>query len=118
MTVATYPHVNEVRLVGRLSGTPEWRFLPSGDELAEWRLVIERTARSPGVGRRVAVDTVSCVSFDEAVRGSARAWRHGDVLSVLGELRRRFWRAGDRPVSRYQVEVHRAEPLARGPDEG
>lgn len=114
-------HVNEVRLVGRLSGVPEWRSLPSGDELAEWRLVVERTGHPArlgdrGRGGRTAVDTVSCVSFDERVRRAARNWSHGDVLSVHGSLRRRFWRAGDRPVSRYQVEVHRAEPLARGPD--
>jgi single-strand DNA-binding protein len=38
----TVPAVNEVRLVGRLSRSPESRQLPSGDEVIQLRLVVRR----------------------------------------------------------------------------
>jgi hypothetical protein len=34
--------LNEVRLVGRVSGRPERRTLPSGDQLVSLRLVVRR----------------------------------------------------------------------------
>lgn len=106
-----YPYVNEVKLVGRLSGGPRRRRLSTGAELAEWRLVIERSPRAPEAGRRIVVDTIGCVTFDERIGADAGRWRHGDLLTVRGALRRWFWRAPYGAASRYQVEVHRVEVL-------
>jgi single-strand DNA-binding protein len=106
-----HPYVNDVRLVGRLSGEPEWRVLADGTALTQWRLVVERAARLPG-RRRTAVDTLGCVAFDGKIMTAARDWRHGDMLTVRGALRRWFWRAPSGSASRYQVEVFRAEPVA------
>src|SRR3954447_24034984 len=36
--VTVMDHVNEITLIGRLSGEPEWRTLPSGGSIAVWRL--------------------------------------------------------------------------------
>ena len=61
--------VNEVRLVGRLSGAPEDRVLPSGDRLTTFRVVVDRSPRR-GATRR-EVDTIDCVASRSAV---VRAW--------------------------------------------
>jgi single-stranded DNA-binding protein len=95
-------HVNEVVLVGRLSGEPEWRTLPAGRRVAVWRLIVEhRGARSPQDG----IDTIRCVAYEAAVQEGMRGWRHGDLIEVRGALRHRFWRAADGPRGLYEVEA-------------
>ena len=99
---------NEVVLVGRVSGAPEERELPSGDCLVSWRVVVDRPPpRRPvpeGV-RPPTVDTVDCVAWSASVRRTARGLADGDVVAVEGALRRRFWRGGAGAVSRTEVEV-------------
>ncbi len=84
---------NEVRLLGRVSGTPETRTLPSGDELVSLRLVVPRST----AGRRrskVTIDTIELNAWTAALRRSAARLADGEVVEVTGELRRRFSRAG------------------------
>lgn len=100
-------HRNEVVVVGRLTGEPEPRTLPSGDEITAWRIVVDRE----GDGH----DTLDCTAWTARLRRSAAGWGPGDVVEVEGALRRRFWRApGGAPTSRYDIEVHAARRLARG----
>jgi single-stranded DNA-binding protein len=95
-------HVNEIVLIGRLSGEPEWRALPDEREVAVWRLIVEhRGARSP----QDAIDTIRCVSYDPVVQAGVRGWSHGDVIEVRGALRHRFWRAPTGPRGLYEVEA-------------
>ncbi|GAB3978633.1 hypothetical protein GCM10029978_071860 [Actinoallomurus acanthiterrae] len=95
-------HVNEIVLVGRLSGAPEWKTLPEGRQVAVWRLIVEhQNARSP----QDAIDTIRCVTYDSAVQEGIRGWRHGDLVEVRGSLRHRFWRAPDGPRGLYEVEA-------------
>jgi single-strand DNA-binding protein len=95
-------HVNEIVLVGRLSGEPEWRALPDDRQVAVWRLIVEhRDARSPQDG----IDTIRCVSYDPAIQAGVRRWSHGDVIEVRGELRHRFWRGPAGPRGLYEVEA-------------
>lgn len=106
----TVPHMNDVTLLGRLSGEPGARTLPSGDVLVAWRLVVERP---PGGRGRVTVDTIACVSFEAGVREPAAGWRHGDVIEVRGSLRRRFWRTkAGAGVDRCEVLVREAQLIA------
>jgi single-strand DNA-binding protein len=112
--MADHPSVNDVLLVGRLSGDPLLKTLPSGDLILTWRLVVERP---PGVGHRTTrkvVDTLNCVSFDGRLRDIAQEWRHGDMLEVSGAVRRRFWRTG----STYEIAVERAQPCTQRPVDG
>jgi single-strand DNA-binding protein len=44
-------HHNEVYLVGRLSGEPIERELPSGDLLLSWRLVVDRAPNDRAAAR-------------------------------------------------------------------
>lgn len=112
-TVATR---NEVVLVGRVSGTPQERELPSGDALVSWRVVVDRPAprRAPPPGvRATTVDTLDCVAWTGPVRRTARSLADGDVVAVQGALRRRFWRAGASSASRTEVEVEALRRLSR-----
>lgn len=107
---------NEVVLVGRVSGEPETRELPSGDTLVSWRVVVDRPAprRRPEGRKPPTIDTVDCVGWTAAVRRTARGLSDGDVVAVEGALRRRFWRGGAGMRSRTEVEVEALRRLRRG----
>lgn len=107
---------NEVVLVGRVSGAPEERELPSGDLLVVWRVVVDRPApRRPTAagGRTTTIDTLDCVAWAAPVRRTARGLLDGDVVAVEGALRRRFWRGGSGAASRTEVEVEALRRLSR-----
>lgn len=103
--------VNEVRLVGRVSGDPERREMPSGDQLWTLRLVVARPPADPPP--RVRVDTLDLACWSARVRRSVSRWRDGDVVAVDGSLRRRFYRTPAGSASRVEVEVTRARLIRR-----
>lgn len=95
-------HVNEIVLVGRLSGEPEWRALPNDRQVTVWRLIVEhRDARSP----QDRIDTIRCVTYDPVIQTDVRTWSHGDIIEVRGSLRHRFWRGPTGPRGVYEVEA-------------
>lgn len=94
--------VNEVRLVGRVSGTPEERDLPSGDVVVQLRVVVPRPDGTAGA----SVDTIDVACWSGRTRQVARRLQAGDHAEVTGALRRRFYRAGAATVSRYEVQAH------------
>lgn len=104
--------VNDVRLVGRLSGDPAERTLPSGDVLVSFRVVVDRprAARRDGAP---TIDTVDCVAWRADARRTVGGCASGDVLEVSGALRRRFWRTGAGAASRTEVEVLRVRRRRR-----
>jgi single-strand DNA-binding protein len=95
--------VNEVRLVGRLSQTPEERVLPSGDTLWTFRVVVGREGSR--AGGKSCVDALECAVWAGRVRRSVASWSEGDVVEVTGAVRRRFYRAGGAAASRVEIEV-------------
>jgi single-strand DNA-binding protein len=101
---------NEVRLVGRVSGCPVEKVMPSGDRLWTFRVVVARSADAAG---RQRVDALECVAWGARVRRSVASWRDGDRVEIAGELRRRFYRAGGATVSRVEVEALRARVIRR-----
>ena len=52
-----FEYLNEVSLIGRLSGVPIEKLLPSGDKVVEFRLVVGRAKNSSGKSK-VSVDTI------------------------------------------------------------
>lgn len=100
---------NEVRLVGRVSGEPEERVLPSGDRLMTFRVVVRREQPR---GRQT-VDALECVAWSARCRRSVARWCDGDAVELTGSLRRRFYRAGATTVSRVEVEAFRARLIRR-----
>lgn len=106
---------NEVRLVGTVSGDPEARVLPSGDQLCVVRVVVQRSAvRTRPDGRRgPSVDVLDCCAWEARPRRAISGWRAGDEVEVNGALRRRFFRAGGATGSRVEVEVSSARLVRR-----
>lgn len=112
---AAVEHRNEVAIVGRVTGAPSVRTLPSGDDIVTWRVSVDRDparVRGESTSRRV-VDALDCVAWAAAARRSALACAENDVVEVVGSLRRRFWRTGSVPVSRCEVEAVRVRRLQR-----
>ena len=98
--------VNEVIMSGRISGSPEERELPSGDSVVQLRLVVPRTAsrgRTGGAG--ATVDTIDVSCWTKALQRKAVRLKPGDLVTIRGALRRRFWRSPGGPASRYDVEA-------------
>ncbi|MDQ2757150.1 MAG: single-stranded DNA-binding protein [Actinomycetota bacterium] len=103
------PGANEVRLVGRVSGPPEERVMPSGDVLVSLRLVVPREPPKAAAADRprAAVDTIDIACWSASTRRAAMRLRVGDRAEVAGALRRRFFRAGAVALSRYEVEAQK-----------
>lgn len=106
---------NEVRLAGTVSGEPERRVLPSGDELCVVRVVVPRRgARTRSDGRRSpSVDVLDCCAWEARPRRTIAGWLAGDEVEVTGALRRRFYRAGGVTASRVEVEISSARRVRR-----
>jgi single-strand DNA-binding protein len=104
MTTATAAPVNEVHLVGRVSGEPTARTLPSGDELVQLRVVVPRPGRR-GDGARAQVDTIDVACWGARVRRTAARLPDGQGVEVTGSLRRRFFATATGRASRYEVEA-------------
>ena len=98
--------VNEVIVGGRISGCPEERELPSGDTVVQLRLVVPRSGSRVRVGGGGAtVDTIDVACWTKALQRKAVRLKPGDLVTVRGALRRRFWRSPTGPASRYEVEA-------------
>ena len=89
--------VNDVAVVGRISSVGEVVTLPSGSQVISVRVVVPRAD-----GRS---DVFDCSAWTAALRRKVASWRIGDVVSIEGHMRRRFWRAGTIPSSRWDVEI-------------
>ena len=82
---------NEVTLCGRVAARAESRQLPSGDTVVSARLIIDRDPAALTRSRQ-RVDTIDCVGWTPRVQRSMLAWQPGQVVSVEGAIRRRFFR--------------------------
>ena len=98
------PPDNEVRLRGRVSGSPETRVLPSGDELVSLRIVVPRSAAARKRSR-VAIDTIELTAWSATLRRKTVRLEEGDVVEITGELRRRFVRGGAGVMSFVGVDL-------------
>lgn len=105
--------MNEVLLRGRLAAAAAPRTLPSGDVIVTWRLVVDRAPPARPAPRAATVDTIDCVTGRADLRRRSAQWQPGDVLEVVGALRRRFWRSPVGPASRTEVEAVSVRRAAR-----
>ena len=108
--------VNEVRLIGHLTRAPVTKELPSGDEVVVLRVSVPRfvgRGRAARSGTRPGTDWVDCSLWTARLRTRTRSWQAGDVVSVTGALRRRFFRGGEGAQTRLEVEVTDARRVRR-----
>lgn len=103
---------NDVRLVGRVSGEPAERTLPSGTVISSFRVV---TDRPPGHESGQRVDALECTAWTARLRRSTRSWRAGDLVEVEGAVRRRFFGTPAGRASRVEIEVSAARMIRRAP---
>jgi single-strand DNA-binding protein len=96
---------NAVELRGRVSSAPTERELPSGAVITTFRLSVPRARTPMTAGSTLTSDWVDCVAWSARSRRSVGGWTVGDEVEVTGALRRRFFRAGDGPSTRLEVEV-------------
>ena len=101
------PGLNEVRLSGRVSAPAQLRVMPSGDELVSFRLIVDRAPVTKGPPERPhpKVDVIDVACWSARARRTALNLQAGQVVTVQGALRRRFWKAGVAAMSRCEVEA-------------
>ena len=127
--------VNDVRLVGRLTGEPVTVELQSGDTLVTFRISVPREPLAgagagaaaatgakgvsadsgPGQAKGRRVDSVPCTAWSPRLRRSILMWRPGDLVEVSGAVRCRFFQAGGATRSRVEVETSAARIIRRSP---
>lgn len=111
--------VNDVRLVGRLTGEPVTVELPSGDALVTFRISVPRSSPARRLGGEAGraqgqgVDSVPCTAWIPRLRRSILTWRAGDLVEVSGAVRCRFFQAGGATRSRVEVEASAARIMRR-----
>ncbi|RNI18082.1 single-stranded DNA-binding protein [Flexivirga caeni] len=108
--------VNEVHLIGRLSAPPSVKLLPSGTQVVQLRVVVDRPAdagrRAAEEGRKApTVDTIDIACWRADVRRRAMSFAGTEAVEVNGSLRRRFWRSPAGVASRYEVEAMKLRKL-------
>ena len=92
---------NEVVLRGKVSAAPEQKVMPSGDSVWVFRVVVPRASPRG----RATVDTLDCAVWSGRAKRTVAGLGAGDVVSVSGALRRRFFTAGAGTASRVEIEV-------------
>lgn len=110
--------VNDVRLVGRLTGEPVIVELPSGDTLVTFRVSVPSgpsVHRGSGTSQASVrrVDSVPCTAWSPRLRRGILTWRAGDLVEVSGAVRCRFFKAGGVTRSRVEVEASAARIIRR-----
>ena len=103
-------YLNEVSLVGRLSGEPTEKSLPSGDKVVEFRVVIARDGK-PSRGKKGLVDTIDVAAWSAGNRRIALKLNEHSWVSITGSIRRRFWQSPAGLASRWQVEASHISTL-------
>jgi single-strand DNA-binding protein len=98
------PHdgVNEVHLVGCVSSLPTTKVLPSGDEVVEFRIVIDRKRRR---GAKREVDSLELAAWNPREKRQALKLTPGQWVEIDGSVHRRFWSSPKGLASRWQIEV-------------
>ena len=90
--------LNDVLLRGRVSSIAVEKELPSGDKVAEFRIVIAR-------GDEIGFDTIDISAWSSKLRRSASSLKPEEWVEVSGSIKRRFWRGATGLASRWQIDA-------------
>ncbi len=95
--------LNMAVVIGNLAKPVEVRNLASGVSIANFDLVVPQIDGTP--------DTVPVALFEPPDETSQ--WPAGEVLVVVGRVRRRFFRAGPSTQSRTEVVAENVVPISQ-----
>ena len=102
--IVSSDYLNAVSLVGRMSGEPSEKSLPSGDKVVEFRVVIARKEKSSKT-KKALVDTIDVAAWSSVNRKIALKLNEHSWVAISGSIRRRFWQSPAGLASRWQVEA-------------
>jgi single-strand DNA-binding protein len=108
--IAESEYLNEVTLIGRLSGSPTEKNLPSGDKVVEFRVVIPRKDKL-SKSKKGMVDTIDIAAWSAINRKIAMKLNEHSWIAITGSIRRRFWQSPTGLASRWQVEASEISTL-------
>lgn len=96
---------NHVSVAGRVSQSAKIKTLPSGDQLATFRIIVDRPAAALRRSKQ-KVDTFDCAAWTAKLRRKVETLQPGQPVLVTGQLRRRFTRVGGVPASFVTIEIN------------
>jgi single-strand DNA-binding protein len=99
---------NEVHLLGRVSKIATEKVMPSGDQVVEFRLIVDRKkSRS----QKREVDTLDIAVWGSRNRKRVLTLIPGEWVEIKGEVRRRFWKSPIGIASRWHIEASEVRRL-------
>lgn len=96
---------NKVILMGNLTRDPEMRTTPSGQNVTNFSLAVNRTWRSNDGEQQEAVSYIDCVAWGKAGEILNQYLNKGSAVLVSGRLDQRSWEDKETGKSRSKVEV-------------
>ncbi len=97
---------NQVQLIDRVSSAVQHMELPSGDVIANFRIVVPRVATSRSTRKsKQKVDVFDCTAWSAKAKKAATRLSVDDTVRVEGQLRRSFKRSAGPPMSFVSVDV-------------
>jgi single-strand DNA-binding protein len=115
-------HRNEITIVGELIAPLEARQRADGTTVLSFRLAVRTPisaggavvpAEKSGSASTARRDVIDCVVMAGPVRRRLEQYHPADTVEAQGALRHRFFNAGGRVQSRYEVEVVRLKRVGR-----
>jgi len=96
---------NKVVLMGNLTRDPETRTTPSGQNVTNFSLAVNRTWRGQDGSQQEAVSYIDCVAWGKPGEIIAQYVQKGRPLLVSGRLDQRSWEQDGQKRSKVEVVV-------------
>ncbi len=110
--------VNKVILIGRLGADPEIRYIPSGAEVATFRIATSETWTNKNGEKEERTEWHQIVAWRGLAKICGEYLNKGKLVYIEGKLRTRSWEDKD-GNKRYRTEVEATEmKMLGGPGEG
>lgn len=90
-TTSSHATASRVEVTGRLGAHVRSRELPSGDVVTTFTVIVDRPTREQRGS--TTVDAIACTTTSRRLATRIESWEAGTLITAIGVLRRRFWRA-------------------------
>ena len=94
--------INNVILLGRLTGTPELKQTRSGTLVTSFCIAVDRRFQKQGEEKQT--DFINCVAWQKTAEFISKYFSKGDTIAVTGEIQTRKYKDGS-GNNRTAVEV-------------